>query len=219
MALDLGISPHAVEKRLKMARTKLGLSSSLAAARLLAEAEGYQILVPQPPDLFSGAGQGKGAAAAASPIGADARRHRKGSIMFAALLLMAIVQDVPAPATDQPVMKNEKGDDVTARKVGLDEAAAFDREGFRQKDLDHSGFLDPREASSMEPRDAGRDANLPPAPVTGSRDPAAERKWMAKLDNDRDGRVSETEYVDYMLPWTLGGGVPAEWHPAAVVKN
>ena len=29
MALDLGISPHAVEKRLKMARAKLGLSSSL----------------------------------------------------------------------------------------------------------------------------------------------------------------------------------------------
>ena len=35
MALELGVSPHAVEKRLKMARAKLGLSSSLEAARLL----------------------------------------------------------------------------------------------------------------------------------------------------------------------------------------
>ncbi|MEO1221940.1 MAG: LuxR C-terminal-related transcriptional regulator [Pseudomonadota bacterium] len=40
-ARDLGISHHAVEKRLKMARTKLGVSSSREAARLLAEREGY----------------------------------------------------------------------------------------------------------------------------------------------------------------------------------
>jgi DNA-binding CsgD family transcriptional regulator len=47
MALELGISPHAVEKRLKMARTKLGLSSSLAAARLLEASEAYQRTGPQ----------------------------------------------------------------------------------------------------------------------------------------------------------------------------
>ena len=34
MAIDLGISVHAVEKRLNMARAKLGLSSSLEAAKL-----------------------------------------------------------------------------------------------------------------------------------------------------------------------------------------
>lgn len=39
IALDLGISHHAVEKRLKMARTKLGTATSLQAARLLADAE------------------------------------------------------------------------------------------------------------------------------------------------------------------------------------
>jgi DNA-binding CsgD family transcriptional regulator len=51
MALDLGISPHAVEKRLKMARTKLGLSSSLEAARLLVASEGYHRAGPHPTDL------------------------------------------------------------------------------------------------------------------------------------------------------------------------
>src|SRR6187402_3853669 len=55
MALELGVSPHAVEKRLKMARTKLGLSSSLEAARLLAEAEGYQQTGPHASDLAPGA--------------------------------------------------------------------------------------------------------------------------------------------------------------------
>jgi len=51
MALELGVSPHAVEKRLKMARTKLGLSSSLEAARLVVASEGYQRTGPQAPDL------------------------------------------------------------------------------------------------------------------------------------------------------------------------
>jgi DNA-binding CsgD family transcriptional regulator len=51
MALDLGISPHAVEKRLKMARAKLGLSSSLEAARLVEALERSGQLGPCAPDL------------------------------------------------------------------------------------------------------------------------------------------------------------------------
>lgn len=53
IAADLGISHHAVEKRLKMARAKLGASSSLQAARTLSEAEGYGQTVAQTPDLAS----------------------------------------------------------------------------------------------------------------------------------------------------------------------
>src|SRR5688572_10088461 len=53
IAADLGISHHAVEKRLKMARTKLCATSSLEAARMLGEAEGYGQAVPRSPDLAS----------------------------------------------------------------------------------------------------------------------------------------------------------------------
>jgi len=53
MALDLGISPHAVEKRLKMARAKLGLSSSIEAAKLVESLEGSGQLGPHAPDLTS----------------------------------------------------------------------------------------------------------------------------------------------------------------------
>src|SRR4051812_5687317 len=53
IAAELGISHHAVEKRLKMARTKLGATSSLAAARMLGEAEGYGQAVTHSPDLVS----------------------------------------------------------------------------------------------------------------------------------------------------------------------
>ena len=55
IAADIGISHHAVEKRLEMARTKLGATSSLEAARLLREAEGYCQAVTQSPDLVSDA--------------------------------------------------------------------------------------------------------------------------------------------------------------------
>lgn len=51
MAIDLGISAHAVEKRLKMARAKLGLSSSLEAARLVETVERSHRLGPSPSDL------------------------------------------------------------------------------------------------------------------------------------------------------------------------
>ena len=55
IAADLGISHHAVEKRLKMARTKLGATSSLEAARMLGGAEGYGQAVPQAPELVANA--------------------------------------------------------------------------------------------------------------------------------------------------------------------
>ncbi len=54
MALDLGISPHAVEKRLKMARAKLGLSSSLEAAKLVELLERSGRLGPHSSDLPPG---------------------------------------------------------------------------------------------------------------------------------------------------------------------
>jgi DNA-binding CsgD family transcriptional regulator len=53
MAIDLGISPHAVEKRLKMARAKLGLSSSLEAAKLVESLERSGRLGPCSSDLPS----------------------------------------------------------------------------------------------------------------------------------------------------------------------
>ncbi len=218
MAIDLGISPHAVEKRLKMARAKLGQSSSLAAARMLAEAEGYQRLVPGHLDLSGDDDRvEEGTAATPGEVAPRPPLH-KGSIMLAFLVLAAMVQDVRAPDPFTPKMVNQKGEDVAARKVGMDEAAAYNREGFRQKDRDGSGYLDPAEASAMEPRDTNRDTTLPPAPRAGTPDPAAERKWMDLLDRNRDGRVSEDEYVSYMMPWTLLSGVPAAWKPAARVK-
>jgi hypothetical protein len=71
----------------------------------------------------------------------------------------------------------------------------------------------------MEPGDRFRDATMPSAPTEGAFDLAVQRKWTGKLDNDRDSKVSEAEYVSYMLPWTLWSGVPADWHPIAANRK
>lgn len=131
--------------------------------------------------------------------------------MITALYLFALAaQDVPVAAPAHAAASVNLRD-IATRKVGMDEAAAFIELGFRQKDIDHSGYLEPREVSALEPRDRDRDKSLPPAPPAGAADPSAERKWMAKMDTDRDGKVSEQEYVSYMMPWILWQGVPADW--------
>ena len=215
MAIELGISPHAVEKRLKMARAKLGVSSSVTAARLLARMEADQPSVPQPSDLADfGTEPQKAIVAAANPNWKRRRRLLPGGLpMIAAALLIALVaQDAPAPPV-KPASHAVRLDKIETRKVDMNEAAAFEAEAFGNLDIDRSGFLGPREASALEPRDSNREASLPPAPPTGAADPAAERKWMAKLDTDRDGKISQEEYISYMIPWTLYQGVPAAWHP------
>lgn len=214
MAAELGISPHAVEKRLKMARAKLGVSSSLAAARMLARVEGYQALVPQASDLserLSGAEDAPPAVVRKH----FASGHLLGGLGMLALLLFvaSLAQTMRSSADSERLPVLENGRPIATRKASFDEATAFNREDFGHKDRDGSGYLDPQEASALEPRDDMRDKSLPPPPATGQRDPAAEAKWMAKLDTDRDGRVSENEFVGYMLPWTLASGVPTGWHP------
>ena len=215
MAAELGISPHAVEKRLKMARAKLGVSSSLEAARLLAASEGYQPLVPRPSDLSPGNGKGEAMTVAAPASGTAAYRlPYQGLLMLMLLALLGFAaQDVPGGAPWSSPMRYEDGRTATARSVGLDEARTYLHESFAIMDSDHSGFFERAELGKMEPRDHHRDASLPPAPPRGARDTAAEGKWLDKLDHDHDGRVGVDEYVEYMMPWTLLSGVPASWRP------
>ncbi|SFN66377.1 LuxR C-terminal-related transcriptional regulator [Sphingomonas sp. OK281] len=111
MATDLGISPHAVEKRLRMARAKLGVSSSLAAARLLAGAEEDQLLVPHISDLPVGTNEPQ--AGDVSMPSAWATSVPKGLTMIAAICLIALIaQDVPTVPTAtpaRPVADSSKG--------------------------------------------------------------------------------------------------------------
>ena len=86
IAVELDISHHAVEKRLKLARTKLGATSSLEAARMLSQVEGYGQTVAQSPDLASDTLTLKSRATRATMIGVAIM------ILIAALMLAMFLQ-------------------------------------------------------------------------------------------------------------------------------
>ena len=88
IAVDLSISHHAVEKRLKMARAKLGAASSLEAARLLSEAEGYGQTVAQSPDL--------------SPHALPVQKGFKRPLIFGAII-MTLIGAVVLALVMQPI--------------------------------------------------------------------------------------------------------------------
>lgn len=200
MAIDLGISPHAVEKRLKMARTKLGLSSSLQAARMLA---GYERTVPEETDLAADDRPEQ------TPPRAGPGNRRRVLLISGAALMSLILAALFALAPGQDTTPPSPAPGM--RKTSLAEVGAFLAEGFGSHDKDGSGFLEGAEIGGIELRDRHRDPALPPAPPAGERDPAGEAKWLAKMDTDRDGKVSRNEYIEYMTPWILLSGVPVGW--------
>ena len=104
IAADLGISHHAVEKRLKMARTKLGATSSLEAARMLGKAEGYGQAVPQSPDLATGALPLQSGVTRATFLGVAIM------ILIAALMFALLLQPgtLSQAANDRPVSASEQ---------------------------------------------------------------------------------------------------------------
>jgi DNA-binding CsgD family transcriptional regulator len=90
MAIELGISPHAVEKRLKMARTKTGLSSSLEAARMLDALEkGYGRTLPHGP-VLENEPAGKQRAEGADPPFETGRVLRRNVPLVSGVFLMSL---------------------------------------------------------------------------------------------------------------------------------
>ncbi|WP_249340620.1 helix-turn-helix transcriptional regulator [Sphingomonas sp. 2SG] len=91
MAIDLGVSPHAVEKRLKMARAKLGLSSSLEAARLVAADDASNRLVPETSGLSRATAIVEEVPAAFSPPSSTRGERRHSIYITPGAILMILV--------------------------------------------------------------------------------------------------------------------------------
>lgn len=226
MALDLGISPHAVEKRLKMARAKLGLSSSLEAARLLAAAEGDQPLGPQPPDLAGGDGTGQDGAVAVPPRARRLIVPLAIGVLLVTLLTLLLLATAPqsAPPAPQPTPASSQPatppggvpiEHIVFRPASPDETRAFVRDSFRTMDKDGSGFIERGEAPESgiinSPNGAPGEQVPINASITTIHGRTGRAMWIALFDNDADGRVSEAEYVSYQLPIFLKEGVPVNW--------
>ena len=126
IAINLGISHHAVEKRLKMARAKLGARSSLEAARMLAQREGYGQPVARLPDLEIPAQLGERKWTKPLVIGSAAM-----SILAAAALVF-----LAQSGTDEMALK--PGDLLLVAPTMFD-----------QLDTDGSGYLEGNEAPPL----------------------------------------------------------------------
>jgi len=240
MALDLGVSPHAVEKRLKMARAKLGLSSSLEAARLLAASEEYQRTGPQAADL---------------PAASRARQNRFHQslawrsliVIFAAaatLLLVAQftgnldqgrvaplpgpsdVAEIPEPArTPQPAPPKRATLWGTSESIEMVEATPTEMHmtittTFTVIDADKSGFIEPEETMLMEKGDVverviyRRDENGKVEPTGEVRRVSlaqARAEYIAQGDTNDDGRWDFAEYRELEKRNLARLGIPAAW--------
>lgn len=209
MAIELGVSPHAVEKRLKMARTKLGLSSSLQAARLLVQAESQprsQALVPHAPDLAAPLPPGH-----ADPVPGDRRRWWIGGIAMSITIMAAAVwalspPGAPAPQQSASAPQKVRMYDGPFVPATPEQATAFLAQSFAAMDKDKSGYLEAVEA----PR-ASVSVNSGPRKEVGAEQGG--RMFLARFDTNGDGKVSKDEYIATRRPMVLATGIPANWKP------
>jgi DNA-binding CsgD family transcriptional regulator len=201
IALDLGITHHAVEKRLKMARTKLDAGSSLEAARMLAQAEGasegasagYGHTVTAAPDL------------SAAPPQGPSRQYRPIAIGGIAMSL-AIVLALALTAGGQPSEANEDlaaaadaADAADAEPIEIEIDGRIDRV-FAHVDADKGGFLESPESPFVTVEFAegsGADRVEGSAIIGDGTDPKQVAEFYADADTDKDGRISLAEYAKW----------------------
>ena len=183
IALDLGITHHAVEKRLKMARTKMGAGTSLEAARMLARvegaAEGYGQTVAAPPDLSPAPSRGL------------ARRYRPIILGGIAMSLVTILALALAPLA-QPAAQADAPTEAPVIKLNPDMTPVFDK-----LDANASGYLEGPESPivAMAIIDPARPDEPESSAIPGdTSDPDQVARFYAEADRDGDGRVSFREF-------------------------
>ena len=225
IALELGISHHAVEKRLKVARTKLNVFSSLEAARLLAEeerGEGYGQAASQSPDLHS-----------ASPA-SEKRLYRQlilGAlvmILVTAVIIALAAQSSGVVATPSAPAGETQPDNVRMASASEfvdgtpEELRAFAEDRFRAMDQDGSGFIERGEApvpqirlidatwdgDGQPPREWFEQQRTQPVPL----DPVMARAaYIAQGDANADGKLSFDEYLTIRKADLNAKRVPISW--------
>jgi DNA-binding CsgD family transcriptional regulator len=234
MALDLGVSPHAVEKRLKMARAKLGLSSSLDAARLLVASEGYQLTGPQVSDLELKLSQRN-----TRPLRVLALGALSMTILVAAAIALAVqapgsgvapvdaggVTPVPPPTRVNPadaepaIMRDFKPEDMAQATPA--EIQIIVRDSFANMDKNRSGYIEPEEFPVGVVRDGHIERPIFTRDGDGNVEPTgevrrvsveqAQAEYLAPRDKNGNGKVDFIEYMRWEAPIMAQRGIPREW--------
>lgn len=105
--------------------------------------------------------------------------------------IVTLAADAPGPhVAGEPVP--ERIEDVAMRAAGPAEVIAFVRSSFRTMDRDRSGFIEQVEAPVAG---VGIPAPAPDRRMQWFAGRRGQARWIAYSDIDRDGRVSEAEFV------------------------
>lgn len=231
IALDLGISHYAVEKRLKMARVKLDVASSIDAARMLAANEGYQQTGPQAPDLGATAATGEKPSSRPKVIGVLVMSFALAAAT-AVLLTQPLGDAATSTAEDPPASSPQEGSPEGSNniKVGLGDLGNVEaspervrhyvRQMFDREDKDRSGYVERSEASTRIEMREPRSPESSPQSYSETKlvkvfeGDAARTEYIRGLDLDGDDRISFEEYSAKMAPHYEQRGIPlipADW--------
>jgi DNA-binding CsgD family transcriptional regulator len=236
IALDLGISPHGVEKRLKMARAKLGLSSSLEAARLLAASEGYQQTGPQAsglpamppasekrfdrPLILGGLFMILATAAIIALAAQSSDGALNGGVAPSGRPGVVAMSSAPARETKPDNFRMAPASDFVDGTP--EELRAYAEDRFRELDKDGSGFVERGEAPAPQIRltEATWEGDGPPPREWYEQQPSrpvplgpdmARGAWIARGDANEDGRLSFDEYLTIRESGFDAKQVPVSW--------
>lgn len=179
IALDLGVSHHAIEKRLKTARLKLGVASSLEAARMLARAEGYDQTVTAPADL--------------TPAPSPRLIPQYRSVLFGGIAMsLTIAFALALTSAGQPGNEATKPADPGVIQIDTNMEPIFNK-----LDENGSGYLEQPESPfvAMAVIDPARLEDPETMAVLGDgTDPEQIAQFYAEADTDGDGRISFREF-------------------------
>jgi DNA-binding CsgD family transcriptional regulator len=194
IAIDLGITHHAVEKRLKSARAKLGVTSTLDAARLLASSGDYQATASQSSELAARCAESEEpvAAAVAMPDGQDRRRSAilEGVSIMSLITLVALA--ITTPATSPEVVPKPQVIELQGgATIDLDNPAAAT---FASLDRNRNDLLESAETKdgtlSLE---RAADGGVHMSPLT--------KENIAAFDGNKDGLVTRAEFEAGFAVW------------------
>ena len=181
MALEIGVSPHAVEKRLKTACAKLNVSTSLEAGRLLEAYEKGAQLISQPPG-FGCNGQRQ-----------DPFLNRPfwfgvcATILFSiALSLFLIVSKGSGLSLDFP-----QPDEIVLSAPATFKSLDKDKSGFLEG-LEHPAIL--RAAGQPELKQGPDGISLEARTFTIDNTKRVQQRFYAEADRNGDLKVSPAEF-------------------------
>jgi DNA-binding CsgD family transcriptional regulator len=206
IALALEISHHAVEKRLKSARSKLGVGTSIEAAQMLAHVEGYGQPVSRSPDLSIEKNDRQTKRSNSLKIGALVM-----TILLAALATVTMQANLTATPVNEgvsieadAVMVDESGQvealsifRLSGKGAGQDapteeELVEYLDRQFRKFDRDGSGSIEVTEV----PNAVAVDKEGKPIIVHDDR---ARTEFLNRHDQNSDSTVSFAEFVETSL--------------------